>query len=464
MSQAQKKILHLYARAGFGIDYKSWQRFSENSIEKNIQQLFDDSANYSNLSVVDEDMTKKKIKDLKGEEKKEFKKQLREKVQELNTTWFLKMANDNAQLREKMTLFWHGHFACRIDNPLFLQDLNNILRANALGDFKKMLSEVSKSPAMLQFLNNQQNKKDHPNENFAREVMELFTIGRDNYSEQDIRESARAYTGWRFNKDGQFEFVERIHDDGSKTFMGKTGNFNGDDILGIILQQIQTAHFITKKIYAFLVNDDVDESRVTELSESFFNSGYDIGSLLKNIFSSNWFYERQNVGTKIKSPTELIVGTNKLFSVMYQDPKVLLYMQRLLGQVLFYPPNVSGWKGGKSWIDSSSLMFRIKLASIVLNSGIINMEVKNDMPEDFMMMMEQEHKIQQKVQKKVQTIVDWNSFLNTLPANISQKELIAFILMPDLSKNMEQLLDPFSKEKIKDITIQLLSTPQYQLC
>ena len=132
---------------------------------------------------------------------------------------------------EKMTLFWHNHFACRSNNALYAQQLNNIQRSYALGNFRDMVLEVSKSPAMLQFLNNQQNQKGHPNENFARELMELFTIGRGNYTEQDIKESARAFTGWGFDKDGAFKLRPFQHDDGEKTFMGKTGNLNGEDII-----------------------------------------------------------------------------------------------------------------------------------------------------------------------------------------------------------------------------------------
>ena len=177
------------------------------------------------------------------------------------------MINSEAQLREKMSLFWHGHFACRVMNIYFQQQLLDIIRENALGNFGDLLHEVSKSPAMLSFLNNQQNKKQHPNENFAREVMELFTMGRGNYTEEDVKEGARAFTGWGFNLQGEFVYRPFQHDNGKKTFLGKTGNFDGDDIIDILLEQKQTAKFISQKIYKYFVNDTPDIEKIEWLAE-----------------------------------------------------------------------------------------------------------------------------------------------------------------------------------------------------
>ena len=169
--------------------------------------------------------------------RKMFMKEQRQEEKELNLTWINRMSTTDAPLQEKMTLFWHNHFACRSKNAAFAQQLNNIQRTNALGNFRTLLFQVAESPAMLQFLNNQQNQKGHPNENFAREVMELFTIGRGNYTETDVKESARSFTGYGFNKDGEFVNRRFFHDDGQKTFMGKTGNFNGEDILNALLDK-----------------------------------------------------------------------------------------------------------------------------------------------------------------------------------------------------------------------------------
>ena len=190
-----------------------------------------------------------KLENLTKEQKQQMRKQNKEGIKNLNLTWVDEMINSDAQLLEKMAFFCHGHFACRNLNMYFQQLMLDIIRRNALGSFADLLREVSKSGAMLAFLNNQQNKKQHPNENFAREVMELFTMGRGNYSEQDIKEGARAFTGWGFKINGEFVFREQFHDTGIKNFLGKSGNFDGDDILDILLDNKKTSYYITKKIY-----------------------------------------------------------------------------------------------------------------------------------------------------------------------------------------------------------------------
>jgi uncharacterized protein (DUF1800 family) len=180
----------------------------------------------------------------------------------------------------------------------------HVIRQNALGSFRTLLHGVSKSAAMLKFLNAQQNRKDHPNENFAREVMELFTLGRGNYTENDIKEAARAFTGWSANLQGDFVFRRFQHDNGSKTVLGKTGNFTGEDVLDILLEKKGTAAYITQKIYRFFVNEAVDKEKADWLSARFYQSDYNIGQLMKDIFTSDWFYEAKNIGTRIKSPIE----------------------------------------------------------------------------------------------------------------------------------------------------------------
>src|SRR5579859_4882340 len=218
-----------------------------------------------------------------------FKKS-KEGMMTLNLTWMDKLRSTNDPLTEKMVLFWHNHFACRTMVPFLAQQQNNILRKHALGSFADMLTDVSKDPAMLQFLNNQQNKKDHPNENFAREVMELFTLGRGHYTEEDIKEAARAFTGWGFSL-GEFQFREKQHDRGSKTFRGQTKNFSGDDIINVILEDPQTAQFITGKIIAYFVTQEkIDDQEVDSFARSFYKSNYNISKLVKDILTSDLFY------------------------------------------------------------------------------------------------------------------------------------------------------------------------------
>ena len=408
-----------------------------------------------------------KMQQLSKDEKKTLRKQSVEDLKSLNLTWLGEMINSEAQLREKMSFFWHGHFACRVINIYFQQQLLNTIRENALGNFGDLLREVSKSPAMLSFLNNQQNKKQHPNENFAREVMELFTMGRGNYSENDVKEAARAFTGWGFNMKG--EFVERPfqHDTGKKTFLGKTGNFTGDDIIDILLDQKQTARFISKKMYRYFVNDTADESKVELLANAFYDSGYDIKKLLGVLYTSGWFYEERNIGTRIKSPIELIAGIRRLVPMELEQPEAQLLFQRALGQILFYPPNVAGWPGGKNWIDSSALMLRMHIPQILTSADDFAVKPKDD--DDNMMGKEGADTVAKPKQLNVN--VDWSSvtkvFANTSKDDLLQK--ISDVALQTISRINPVLIDRYIDKQardayIKTAMVELMSTPEYQLC
>ena len=302
-----RQIKHLYARAGFGLRFEDMRSLANTSIKKAVKKLFEDSADFELINAVDENLDLRRKPAMQSDEEKRALQQERN-LQErlLNDGWLAKLSQANAQLREKMTLFWHNHFACNIGNAQYAQQLNNIERANALGNFKTLLLQVSQSPAMLQFLNNQQNQKGHPNENFARELMELFTLGRGNYTEQDIKESARSFTGWAFNGNtGMFAFNPRTHDDGEKTFFGKTGNFKGEDILDIITANPQTATYVCTKLYRYFVNDVPDSAHIGQMANVFYKANYEIKPLLEFMFLADWFYNEKNMGNLVKSPVEL---------------------------------------------------------------------------------------------------------------------------------------------------------------
>ncbi|MGH2647009.1 MAG: DUF1800 domain-containing protein, partial [Ginsengibacter sp.] len=320
---------------------------------------------------------------------------------------------------------------------------------------------------MLSFLNNQQNKKQHPNENFAREVMELFTMGRGNYTEEDIKESARAFTGWGFNLHG--EFIDRpfVHDNGKKTFLGKTGNFNGDDIIDILLEQKPTANFITKKIYRYFVNDNPDAEKIEWLANRLYQSGYDIQKLLNDIYTSEWLYDDRNIGNHIKSPIELLAGIRRMIPMELDKPEVQLLFQRALGQILFYPPNVAGWPGGKNWIDSSALMLRLRIPQILTNMDDFVIKPKDD--DDTMMGMEG---VDTKPKaRQLNTTVDWDAVTKVFD-KIPKEDLmqkISDITLQAKSKISTDILDKYVDKQSRDAYIQttlieLMSTPEYQLC
>lgn len=474
----QQQIRHLFARAGFGATPTELDETTDRkALRKVVRQLFEDSKSVEALHVVepDEHETKKQLKGLVRDgqlDKDMLKERIRlnaEKVRDLNLQWLDQMASGKAALREKMALFWHGHFACRTQgrNPLFMQQYANTIRQHALGRFGDLLMAVSKEPAMLQFLNNQQNRKNAPNENFAREVMELFTLGRGNYSEHDIKDAARAFTGWQFTPEGQFVFRDRIHDEGEKTIFGKTGLFNGEDVIAMLLTNKQTARFITAKIYRFFVNETEDKKQVDALAEQFYKSGYDISDLMETIFTADWFYDTRNSGAHIKSPVELLVGLRHTLGVQFEQPQSQIFVQRTLGQVLFYPPNVAGWPGGKNWIDSSSLLFRMQLPSYVLKATEIMVQPKEDGDVNTQLLA-------RKGNAKFRTRVNWAdfeaAFAKTPDAALADAlalTLLPFPLRPDQHSLLESQLKSSSgqprSERIQALTVALMSLPEYQL-
>ncbi|MBK9328415.1 MAG: DUF1800 domain-containing protein [Sphingobacteriales bacterium] len=466
------KIKHLYYRAGFGVASANWGETKDISSVR--EALFHPGSEYKHLQAITTEevaAAKAQIKAAPKADVKDLKQLLKQNLFELNNRWLNEMIHSEAQLQEKMALFWHGHFACRSVNPYYDQLYLDVIRKNALGDFRTLLSEVSRSPAMLQFLNNQQNKKGHPNENFAREVMELFTLGRGNYTEQDIKEAARAFTGWGFDQEGQFKFRVHHHDFGVKNFQGKTGDFSGEDILKIILEKKECAFFITKKIYRFLVNDEIDVSIVQSLSEKFYQSGYNITSLLKEIFSSAWFYDPRNIGVKIKSPVELLTGMLRIIPADFTDTQSTLFIQRSLGQVLLNPPNVSGWQGGKNWIDSSSLLFRMRLAQIIYFDKEIDFTPKEETPEMGIPKWKMADEFIKKIASgKLSATSDWTKMVNYFASSSNKIQDMAKVLLarPANAAALSAVsltADTSSGEnEIKSIAIQIMSLPDFQLC
>ncbi len=405
-------------------------------------------------------------RDLDKEQKKQLRQQSREDLRNLNLLWLDEMTFTKAQLREKMAFFWHGHFASRNINILYQQQLLKVIRENALGNFGDLLRGVSKSAAMLAFLNNQQNKKEHPNENFAREVMELFTLGRGHYTETDVKEAARAFTGWGFRLNGDFQFRQRDHDMGSKTLLGKTGPLDGDDVLSILLEQRPTAHFLTSKIYRFLVNEnEAPANRITWLADRFFDSGYSIMRLLDDIVRSDWFYAPENVGAKIKSPVELWVGIRRALPMTLDNPEVQLQLQKAMGQILFYPPNVAGWPGGRSWIDSSSLMLRLRIPQMIYAQNELDVQGKDD--DDQQM----GQKDQRNRQQRFAATIDWQPALD-LFSKIPEQEMIPALADYLWAANSKQIpvetLQTHADYRnrsafIESMMVQLMATPEYQL-
>lgn len=461
----QKYIQHLYWRASFGINAKELSTIKSKSKSKIIADLFKNSDNYTPLELDLSEFNNVKHKSNKAlkkqfteQEIQKIRNKLQQKVRDLNFTWLKRLQEPNAILREKMTLFWANVFVCRDNDIFFIQQYNNTLRKNALGDFRAFVKAIAKEPSMSKYLNNRQNRKRKPNENFARELMELFTLGVGNYSEQDIKESARAFTGWTFKNDGRYFLNRKQHDFDSKTFLGKTGNFNGDDVIDIILEQKQCARYICTKIYKYFINPIVNEKRLNEITEVFYKD-YNITNVMQHIFRSKWFYNDQNIGVKIKSPVELLIGIQKVVPVTFNKQQQLIYLQKMMGQVLLYPNNVSGWLGDKNWIDSNTLMFRLKLSAVLLNNAVINLEEKGEFEDTF----EKYYKNAKKRNTYIKTTKNWDEFDKGYQ-ELSPKELTDLLIQPKIDQDTLELLEDLQIKSNRNFCIQLMSIPEYQLC
>lgn len=299
--------------------------------------------------------------------------------------WAQRMLTTHRPLEEKLALFWHGHFATSDDK---VRDYRKLLKQLALfhkhgnGNFRDLLIGVAKDPAMLVFLDAGDNIKGRPNENFGREILELFTMGVGHYTETDIREAARAFTGWT-NDSLNFVVKADLHDDGEKTFLGRRGNFDGVGIIDIILEQEVTARFIAGKLYRFFVRDDPSPELIAKLGTVFRDKQYEIAPVLTTMFLSRDFYSPPSYATQIKSPVQLVVSTYKKLGLT-EIPGVPDFdvTTRDLGQELFHPPNVAGWKGGRSWITPAILLQRGDFVREVLFPDFVNFQPPDrQMPE-----------------------------------------------------------------------------------
>ncbi len=490
MLSTQRKNQHLMWRAGFGPAAAQLEQLKEISPQQLFKALQKASAkkpgyidvadNYlKGLMMGIDDAGKQSKKDLEKEDKKTIRQKQRDSIKNLNLTWLDEMVIGDAQLREKLSLFWHGHFASRNINVFYQQGILDVIRSNALESFRDLLHGISKSAAMLNFLNANQNRKGHPNENFAREVMELFTLGRANYTENDIKEAARAFTGWGANAKGEFVFRKFQHDDGTKTIFGKTGNFSGEDVLNLLLDKKQTAVFITQKVYKYFVNENIDASKIQWLADRLYKNEYHIGKLMEDIFTSDWFYEEKNIGVRIKSPIELLAGMQRVLPMELDNPETLLLLQRVLGQMLFYPPNVAGWPGGKSWIDSSTLMLRLRLPQLISDNDDFDIVPKSDDDQMMGRMDSEEMAIKKgkakkgagKLGKPIQADIDWSAYTKNFES-IPRENLTTALTDALFQTNtklttagIKSFVDESGRENfIKTATIQLMSTPEYQMC
>ncbi len=447
---------HLYWRAGFGLSPGEFLEPDQRTIDQVWAQLLEEARQARPLPTPAPPDLQAFRADMQG-----FIKEQGRKVVQLGAAWIRRMGDPSeSALLERMSLFWHGHFACHSRSERIAINQLNVIRANALGNFRDLLLGISQDPSMIRYLNNQQNRKQQPNENFAREVMELFTLGRGHYAEKDIKEAARAFTGWSSTMGGEFIFRKHWHDDGMKTVFGKTGNFDGTDIIDLLLEKRATAQFITTKVYQYFVHPEPNEEYVRELSDLFYESGYDIARLMTAIFTSDWFYSPKLQGTKIKSPVELIAGLTRQLNVEWTEDSSLFILQRALGQELFHPPNVAGWPKGQAWIDNSTLMLRLNLASILFQQAEADIPIRIG-PEE-RQLTRQARKIQGTFSLKP---LEKLAQAETLDSQLEQLRDFLLATTPSIptSKLNEGLLNQ-SENHLARQCLRILSLPEYQIC
>jgi len=300
----------------------------------------------------------------------EEQKQQRQNIVQLKYWWLERMAKGPRPLQEKMTLFWHGHFATsmeKVKDAYLMWKQNDLFRQQATGNWLQLLIATAQDPAMLVWLDQAQSRKEHPNENFAREVMELFTLGEGHYTEKDVTEAARALTGWTYDRqDQEFDERPRLHDNGVKTVLGRTGSLNGQDVMELIVAQPQAGRFITGKLWNYFAGQPPSEELLAALAEVFRKSDNNFKPVLKQMFRSEEFYADSIVRNQVKSPVQWLVGSVRVLERDLPGPFICFALTRNLGQDLFAPPNVKGWDGGLSWITTNNLLARYNEAAILV--------------------------------------------------------------------------------------------------
>ena len=298
----------------------------------------------------------------------------RERKLSLLGWWMDRMRRTDSPLREKMVFFWHDHFATSIQKVRFVRLMyrqNQLFREEALGNFGKLTHQIIEDPAMMIYLDSAQSNKKKPNENFARELMELFTLGEGAYTEEDIKEAARAFTGYRVNRrTGKVGFTKRRWDEGEKTILGETGRFNGEDVTRLVLKQPACARYLVGKLWEYFSYEKPSSQVVDRLAQVFVKHDYELKPLLRELFLAKEFYSEQAIRSQIKSPVEYVVKMSRQLEMDKIPDSVLLQTLTQLGQVPFQPPNVAGWDWGRAWVNTNTLLTRYHFAGLIL--GVLN--------------------------------------------------------------------------------------------
>lgn len=352
---------HLYRRAGFGADQQTLEQAAGDGLAKTVKQLLNTQHEAEAVNEFDSQMDHLAMQVMGGGDPRR-----------LSAWWLYRMRFSPSPLREKMTLFWHGHFAtsaAKVVKPRLMLKQYRLLQQHALGDFAEMVQGISRDPAMLIWLDSKTNSKLRPNENYAREILELFCLGVGNYTEKDIKEIARCFTGWGLRGE-RFVFNKYQHDEGEKRFFGASGNMNGDEAVEVISKQPAAARFIARKLVRFFVAEEpvLDDAMIEPLAVQLRENGFKIQPVMRTILSSRVFYSDHAMGCMVRSPIELALGLLTSFDMTTDFNKLANSLDQL-GHAVFFPPNVKGWDGGRTWINGSTLLMRANMVHRLMVNG-----------------------------------------------------------------------------------------------
>lgn len=374
----RRTIEHLYNRAGFGARGSMIARALKRSPEEVVEELLHggrsvDPPHYAQGTVADTKTDgslsrtdKRRVRAMRSRED-------RLQMETYRSWWLDRMVAHDDPLRDRMALFWHGLFATQysmVKRSYDLIEQHQLIRNNAIGSYEVLLHGIAKDPAMLLFLDNQKNKKGNPNENLARELMELFSLGEGSYTENDVKEVARALTGSSRDKIGNYQFVEKEHDNGRKTVLGETGRFKTDEVVDVLLRQTACARYVAGRIITYLEGVEPDELRLVEYAAFLQRKEYKLKPFLRKLLLDPRFYRDEVLETRVMSPVDYMVGSARRLGIRV-DSEFLAAASAELGQKLFDPPSVKGWDHGESWINTGSLLARGN--SVGLMMGTVNL-------------------------------------------------------------------------------------------
>ena len=498
-----EKAAHLLRRAGFGGSPEQVRKLVDMGLAAAVDSLVDYETIEWNIEpppiaplLLERPPSREVLRDLTEDERREFAAKRRRAQQrtfeEVRLWWIDRMVHSPRPFEEKMTLFWHGHFTSgyrEVRNPIFMRDQNDLLRENAVGNFRDLLVGICKDRAMLVYLDNRSNVKRKPNENFARELMELFSLGVGNYTENDIKAAARAFTGWAFDRNG-FVFRARQHDYGRKKFLGKSGKWNGLDIIDIILDHPACSRFLARNLLEFYCRPKPERRMVERLAGVIRKNDYDLKPVMKTLFMSRAFYHDDSRGSLVKSPVELLIGTARQLGVPINSLRQAERAMAAMGQEVMQPPNVKGWDGGAKWVNTAMIFNRYNFVSGLVYGGGRDRNRRDraqtdrrttDRPDEPSMMMMSDtmspkSRIENRPQppydplqeltengvKSAEEIVDYYArHLLAVPLVSDKRQLLIDFLKPGSGKARRK--SPGKAARVRGMIHLMMSTPEYQM-